>query len=156
MKEYLLDTFIYNDWANRQLLETIFTLPEKEESIIVFSHLIVAQDKWFNRIGKEKDDHTLSWSGSVFQEEELADQWHQSVSQWIRFLESHPDSELNKDVTFIRQSDGKNMSVTIKDVMLQLNYHAIHHRAQINRMISKQGIKPPATDYIYTVLKETS
>jgi uncharacterized damage-inducible protein DinB len=46
------------------------------------------------------------------------------------------------------------MQLKIKDLMLQLNYHCIHHRAQVNTLISKQGIKPPATDYIFTVLQE--
>ncbi|MGZ3921946.1 MAG: DinB family protein [Bacteroidia bacterium] len=35
-----------------------------------------------------------------------------------------------------------------------MNYHSIHHRAQVNTLMSKQGIKPPATDYIFTVLQE--
>ncbi len=46
------------------------------------------------------------------------------------------------------------MGVTLMDLALQLNYHNIHHRAQINTLISKQGIKPPATDYIFTKLQE--
>ena len=154
MKDYLLNTFRYNDWANQQLLETISTLPEKEEVIKLFSHLITAQDKWFNRLVKEKEDNAFAWSEPVFPEKELAAQWKQSVDKWIRFLENHSEQDLEKDIFFNRVSDGKSMNVSVKDVMLQLNYHSIHHRAQINTLISKQGIKVPATDYIFTALRE--
>ena len=60
----------------------------------------------------------------------------------------------NAPVEFKRQSDGITLVVKIKDVVLQLNYHSIHHRAQINKLISRQGITPPATDYIYTAIRE--
>lgn len=154
MKEYLLDTFRYNDWANKQLLDAISALPERGEVIKLFSHLITAQDKWFNRVGKEKEDSAFAWSAPVFLEIELAEQWKKSVDKWIHFLENHTEHELNQAISFIRASDGRTMSVAIKDVMLQLNYHSIHHRAQINSLLSQQGIKPPVTDYIFTVLKE--
>lgn len=57
---------------------------------------------------------------------------------------------------FTRQSDGVKMGVKIKDLALQINLHSVHHRAQINSLLSKQGIKPPATDYIFTKLQEMS
>lgn len=154
MKTYLIDTFRYNDWANKQILEAISTLPHKEEVIKLLSHLITAQDKWFNRIGKEKEDSALAWSEPVYSEEELAGKWKNSIDQWIHFLENHTEPILEEPIIFDRASDRKKMSVTIKNVMLQLNYHSIHHRAQINSLISKQGIKPPVTDYIFTALKE--
>jgi uncharacterized damage-inducible protein DinB len=154
VKEYLLNTFRYNDWANKQLLDAVNTLSEKEDAIKLFSHLITAQDKWFNRIVKEKDDSAFAWSEPVFPEQDLAERWQQSVAKWIQFVENHTESELEKDIIFSRVSDGKSMSVSIKDVMLQLNYHAIHHRAQINTLLSKQGVKVPATDYVFTALKE--
>ncbi len=156
MKTYLLNTFRYNDRAYKQLLGSINELSEKEEILKLLSHLITAQDKWFNRIVKEADDYLLTWFGPVFSENDLPVLWEQSVSAWIHFIEEHSESDLNNPIEFIRQSDGKMMHVRIKDVMLQLNYHSIHHRAQINSIISKQGIKPPATDYIFTAMKEVN
>jgi uncharacterized damage-inducible protein DinB len=46
------------------------------------------------------------------------------------------------------------MGIKLVDLVLQLNYHSIHHRAQINKLMSQQWIIPPATDYIYTKLIE--
>ena len=154
MKEYLIQTFKYNDQANRAVLSAIQNLPAKEEAIKLFSHLITAQDKWFNRIEKKVDDSTLTWFGPVFSEQELAGRWEQSVANWITLLERETESGLENYVTFKRPSDGKMMGVSLKDLSLQLNYHSIHHRAQINCLISQQGHKVPLTDYIFTALKE--
>ncbi len=153
MKQYLIDTFKYNHWANKKLLEAILQLPDKKEPIRLYSHLITSQDKWFNRITKELDDVGLNWFGLVFSEEELSHQWQRSVGNWINYLEKNTEDEFKKHIQ-ITKPDGKALQVTINDVMLQLNYHSIHHRAQINTLIRQQGIKPPLTDYIFTALKE--
>jgi len=156
MKEYLCNTFKYNDWANRKLLEVILTLPEKQEAIKLFSHLITSQDKWFNRIRAEVNDKELAWFGPVFDEKELQDNWSKSIFNWINFLEKNSSVEIENYIEFKKAGDGKSIRVKIKNVMLQLNYHSIHHRAQINSLISKQGIKPPQTDFIFTALEEVS
>ena len=154
MKQYLLETFKYNNWANTKLLQTIQALPDAQEPIRLFSHLITSQNKWMNRITKVVDDSTLNWFSPVYAPGELAEQWKQSIGNWIDFIEKHPDTELENMIEFIKPNDGKILCVKIKDVALQLNYHSIHHRAQINTLISKQGQKPPLTDYIFTALKE--
>jgi uncharacterized damage-inducible protein DinB len=154
MKQHLVDSFKYNSWANMQLLDAISLLPDPAEAVKLFSHLITSQDKWMNRITQKLDDNKLAWFGEIFALEDIRDKWHESVSNWIRFLESNDASEIEKEIVFTRAVDGKKISVRILDIALQLNYHSIHHRAQINKMIREQGSTPPATDYILTVLKE--
>lgn len=154
MRQYLIKTFGYNDGANRALLRTILQLPEREEAMRLFSHLITAQDKWINRITRKQEDTALSWFGPVFPAEELEHKWTESVNAWLRFLEEKSDADLLQDVVFHRATDGKALAVNIRDIALQLNYHSIHHRAQINKLISAQGLPVPLTDYIFTVLKE--
>lgn len=154
MKTYLIDSFKYNDWANRKLLAVIKQLPHKEESIKLFSHLINAQDKWFNRITKLQNDTNFAWSTPVFPFEELEERWENSISVWLDLIKSKAETELQDNVIFSRVSDGKQMGIKFIDLVLQLNYHSIHHRAQINKLMSQQGITPPATDYIYTKLIE--
>ena len=40
------------------------------------------------------------------------------------------------------------------DIALQLNYHSIHHRAQMQMLIRQQGIEPDFIDYIGTKYKK--
>jgi uncharacterized damage-inducible protein DinB len=154
MKLHLLDTFRYNDKANQELAKAIKALPEKEQAIKLFSHLITSQDKWYNRMTKKIPDTELSWFGTEFKMTELEREWKRSVDQWICFIENASEWTMDEHIIFDRSTDGKKVKVKIKDVILQLNYHSIHHRAQINSLMSKQGIKPPPTDYIYTAISE--
>jgi len=45
---------------------------------------------------------------------------------------------------------GTMFAATIKDIALQLNYHSIHHRAQMQTIIRSQGLEPEFVDYIGT------
>ena len=153
-KQYLIDFLRYNEEANIKLLASIQKLPEQEESVRLFSHCIAAQNKWMNRITKEKSDSEYQWSAQSYLLNELETKWKESIGQWIRLLEQREEASLNKSIEFTRQTDGKKFGAALKDIVLQINYHCIHHRAQINRIIRQQGLTPPATDYILSALKE--
>jgi uncharacterized damage-inducible protein DinB len=154
MKQYLVDFFNFNKWANTKLLEAVLQLPDKEESIKLFGNFITAQDKWLNRITHAVDDSQLNWSGPSFATEELGARWIESVDKWLLFLNGRSEESLEERITFSRPKDGKQYTAMIRDVILQINYHSIHHRAQLNRIIRLQGLKPPVTDYILTAVKE--
>lgn len=154
MKTHLVDSLNYNDWANQKLLPVIKQLPDKDQSIKLFSHLINAQNKWYNRVTKLEEDAGFSWSSPVFILEELETHWKNSLSVWIDLITSKTESDLEETIVFTRASDGQQMGIKLVDLVLQLNYHSIHHRAQINKLISQQGVTPPTTDYIFTKLIE--
>jgi len=154
MRQYLLDFFKYNDWANRNLLETVKQLPDQKEAVKLFSHSFSAQGKWYNRISREKDDDLFPWFGPELPLYLLEYRWSESVNRWICLLEAKNEIDLEADIVFQRKTEGKRISVKVRDVMLQLNYHSIHPRAQINRIIRDQGLPPLPTDYILTVMKE--
>jgi uncharacterized damage-inducible protein DinB len=69
-------------------------------------------------------------------------------------LEEATDADMEEDILFARKTDGKQMKVKLKDIVFQLNCHSVHHRAQINELISAQGIPVPATDFILTAISE--
>jgi uncharacterized damage-inducible protein DinB len=154
MKPYLIDFFNYNDWAFRRLLTPVMELPEPDEAVKLFSHLITSHHKWYNRVTNETDDNSLNWFGPVFQLDQLESGWGECLNKWVTFINRIPESDLDNEIVFNRPSDGKSMIVCLQDIILQLNYHSIHHRAQISRIIRQQGLTPPPTDYIFTVLKE--
>ena len=154
MKQYLIDFFKYNDWANRKLLKAIMQMPDKEEAVKLFSHFIYSLSKWMNRLTKKVDDTSLTWMGPVFPLEQLEKLWSESVNEWINYLEEIEETDLENEIIFQPSDRDKTFKAKLRDIALQLNYHSIHHRAQILRIIRQQGQTPPATDYILTVLKE--
>jgi uncharacterized damage-inducible protein DinB len=149
MNQYLIDTFRFNDHANRVVLAKIAELPDKTECIRYFSHLINSQNKWLTRIRGYPRDPQLDWWTPVYPLEKLEAEWVQSLQSWIDFLESKSEEDLQEEQKFVG-SDGSYWSAVLKDIALQLNYHSIHHRAQIQTIIRNQGLKPDFVDYIGT------
>jgi uncharacterized damage-inducible protein DinB len=152
MKQYLIDTFLFNGRANEKMLEKIIQLPDKNEAVRYFSHLINSQNKWLKRIKVYPDDPKMDWWEPLYSENQLPEEWNSSLKAWIDFLESKSEDELLEEVKFIG-FDGATWCCPLKDIALQLNYHSIHHRAQLQVIIRQQGIEPDFIDYIGTTYK---
>lgn len=152
MKQYLLDTFRFNDRANKQLLNRIRELPDPDPSIKFFSHLINSQKKWLARLEQFPKDPGLDWWTPVYALEDLDREWTASLDEWLDFLSSKSEQELFAEVKWVG-FDGKHWTAPLKDIALQLNYHSIHHRAQIQTILRAQGQTPDFVDYIGTVYR---
>ena len=153
MKEYLTATFAFNDRANRQALAKIRELPEKDEAVKFFSHLINSQNKWIRRIAVYPKDPQMSWWDPVYPLDDLEGEWKKSLDAWLALLAGKSETELFEDVKWVG-FDGSNWTAPLKDIALQLNYHSIHHRAQIQAIIRRQGLEPDFVDYIGTVYRK--
>ena len=153
MKAYLLDTFAFNDRANRQVLAKIMELPEKTEAVRLFSHLIRSQDKWLARLEQYPRDPGMSWWDPPFEAGELEREWTRSLGAWQGFLQGQDESALFEEVRWVG-FDGAHWTTALKDIPLQLNYHSIHHRAQIQSLLRAQGMTPDFVDYIGTVYRK--
>lgn len=149
LNQYLVDTFGYNDRANRQVLEKIKILPDKTEAIRLFSHLINSQFKWMARIRQDPKAQTMDWWNPVYKLDDLEGQWRDSLKIWLDYLVANTDNGLTSEVTFAG-FDSTPYAATPWDIALQLNYHSIHHRAQIQTLIRQQGLTPDFIDYIGT------
>ena len=149
MKEYLLETFRFNDETNKRMLRKVRNLPDKQEFTRYFSHLVNSQNKWLTRILDDPKSTQMSWWEPVYQFEELEDKWNESVQAWISFLHKNSEEELYKEIEFTGY-DGGRWTARLVDIALQLNYHSIHHRAQMQVLIRQQGMEPDFIDYIGT------
>jgi len=155
MKNYLIDTFKYNDAANKKLLEKFSLLNEMEESVKLFSHLINCQYKWMARITQNPMARDMSWWEPLYDFGKLNEEWTKSLNLWISYITERTDEELSTEITFIGFDDAI-WAATPQDIALQLNYHSIHHRAQIQTLIRQQGIEPDFVDYIGTKYRKLS
>jgi len=152
LKQHLIDTFKYNDYANKKVLEKIRQLPDKEQAIKLFSHLINSMNKWIARIAQYPQNPPMDWWEPVYTLDNLEREWDKSLTAWIEFLDSKAEDELFEEVKYVGY-DGTHFAAKLKDIALQLNYHSIHHRANIQSLIRAQGFEPDFVDYIGTVYK---
>jgi uncharacterized damage-inducible protein DinB len=155
LTSYLIDTFNYNDATNKNLLTKIKLLSDPAEAIKLFSHLINCQYKWFARITNDPNAKTMSWWEPVYQFDKLENEWATSLNLWLGYISQNTEDELSSEVTFIGL-DNSIWAATPKDIALQLNYHSIHHRAQIQTILRQQGIEPDFVDYIGTKYRKLS
>jgi uncharacterized damage-inducible protein DinB len=156
MKQYLLETFLYNGYANKLALRKMEELPDQTECIRFFSHLINSMNKWLARIEQTPGYAELDWWEPVYPFDELSERWDGCLDRWTAFIETKTDEELASEVQWFNPDAGPgsydlpNFAAAIKDIALQLNYHSIHHRAQIQYLIRQQGVEPQFVDYIGT------
>jgi uncharacterized damage-inducible protein DinB len=66
MQQYLIDTFYFNDWANRKMLATAAPAPDKKEATAIFSHLIYAQERWLKRANGDPTESQILWWGPPY------------------------------------------------------------------------------------------
>lgn len=149
MKQYLIDSFRYNDFANKLALRKMGELTDKEECVKFFSHLINSMNKWLGRIENSPGYKELDWWLPVYDFDKLESKWDECLDRWIKFLDSKTEDELFEEVEFYG-FDGGDWAAVLKDIALQLNYHSIHHRAQIQYLLRQQGVEPEFVDYIGT------
>jgi uncharacterized damage-inducible protein DinB len=155
MKEYLLNTFRFNSTVNLKMLVKIKTLPDQQECIRYFSHLINSQNKWLQRILVFPNDPQMDWWKPEYKLEDLEEEWLGSVNAWLDFIKNKTEEQLKQEVKF-KGYDGGTWACALEDIILQLNYHSIHHRAQMQLFIRKQGIEPDFIDYIGTKYRKIS
>jgi uncharacterized damage-inducible protein DinB len=149
MKQHLLESFRYNDYANRLALARIREIRDKDECVRLFSHMINSMNKWLGRIRQSPGYTEMDWWGPTYALDELEAKWEECLTCWIDFIESKTERELSDEIEFIG-FDGHDFAAVLKDIALQLNYHAIQHRSQIQYLIRQQGIAPDFVDYIGT------
>ncbi len=155
MKQYLMDTFSYNDFAFRKILTKVKDLSDQEQSIRYLSHLINSQRKWMARILQDLEAPKMSWWDPIYKLDELETEWNKSYESWMTFLQVKTEEQMYEPVRFVG-FDGGLWEALFKDIALQLNYHSIHHRAQMQSIIRQQGLTPDFLDYIGTVYKKLS
>jgi len=137
------------------VLEQVRMLPDQQESLRYLSHLVNSQDKWMVRLINNPASATMSWWDPLYSLDELKQEWKRSVNAWIDFLNSKTEEQLYESPVYTG-ADGGMWTSKLKDIALQLNYHSIHHRAQIQSLIRKQGFEPKFVDYIGTVARKIS
>lgn len=155
LNSYLTDTFTYNDQINKKLLGKIKLLGDGTEAIKLFSHLINCQYKWMARILQDPNAVKMSWWEPVYDFDKLETEWTKSLNPWLAYINSKTEKELSTEVEFIGFDNSK-WAASPKDIALQLNYHSIHHRAQIQTILRRQGIEPDFVDYIGTRYRKLS
>jgi len=158
MNKQLIQLYDYNVWANERVMDHLGTLPSEVflrevdlgfKSIAeVISHIVSADNIWFNRIKEEQDSIPAK---KAFTDLKEARQEMDDLQSQIRvYISSLRDAE--KKVSYTMAS-GRQMENSIAEILQQVVNHGTYHRGNITTMLRSFGYQGVMTDYIAFLMK---
>ena len=133
----------YDLWANQQVCKQLKAITDSDllyETTRQLNHLLKAQVVWYNRVQGIQENVEI-WG--EFTLEECKSLLNDSGAM----LEGIA-AKINETITY-QNSAGESFTNAVADIFEHVIIHGQHHRAQIFMLLSKAGIQPPSTDYIF-------
>jgi uncharacterized damage-inducible protein DinB len=147
MKNYFINLFNYDQFANQLILKAITDAGEPEKPVQLMGHLLAAQQVWYNRC-----NNLPPFSGALWPDSK-ADSFAQLINDnhniWIDFLNKTNDAEFEKEINY-NNLKGEPFCDTLANILAHVINHGTHHRAQIGQQLKFAGLENlPITDYIF-------
>jgi uncharacterized damage-inducible protein DinB len=140
----LSDLLDYNHYANQQVICSFVEDGFRAlEGAKLFSHLINAHHHWLARVQQTEPSYAI-WELHEVNDFSRIDQENHSVS--FKLLKTLPDLD---DKVAYATSQGDKYQNSYRDIFMHVINHSTYHRGQLSRIIRKEGIVPPNTDYIF-------
>jgi uncharacterized damage-inducible protein DinB len=131
----------YNNWANRQWIDWIYTLPNSEDRLYkLINHIIKGERAWLQRI------MGMEWNRDLWIIETL-DELQEIVNQ-NRSMHLLTRMENMWRRIHIVRLNGQEYDAVINDIIAHIFSHADHHRGQLAALAAAKGFKYPITDYM--------
>lgn len=148
LADYVRRQFVYDAWANEEVLESIQAAGgDNTRSLQLMSHILAAERVWLERLKQVPQSvpvwpqPDLSWC-----EAEAAELKH----LWQEYLELITAGDVAQTITY-KNSKGEAWTSTIVDVLTHVVMHSAYHRGQIASQMREQGQTPAYTDFIHGV-----
>lgn len=146
VSEYLRRQFVYDGWANREVLRAIQSAAgENQRSLQLMTHILAAERVWLERLQQ------VPQSVAVWPEPDLKRCEAEGIElerQWLEYMKNVRD--LSKSVSY-KNTKGEQWSSSIGDVLTHVVMHSAYHRGQIASHMREQGQTPAYTDFIHGV-----
>lgn len=145
MEDPIKQLWLYNDWANKLVLEKLLISDKKipDSSIRLLSHIVNAQLIWQNRIDRIQptvgvwDVHTLSKCKEI----------HTSTSSNLQNKIKFSTIGVQIPIHYTNTKNEKFVN-TLHEILLHIFNHGTYHRAQIATEMRINGLEPINTDFI--------
>jgi len=144
--DYLKRQFVYEGWANREVLKAIRDAGDEDKrSLQLMAHILAAARVWLERL-QQVPQSVPVWPQSDFAGCET--EAKKLESEWLEYLNSVAD--LSQSVRY-KNTKGEAWSSSIGDVLTHVLMHSAYHRGQIASHMREQGHTPAYTDFIHAV-----
>jgi uncharacterized damage-inducible protein DinB len=148
MIRHLRRLFVYDDWANREVLAALRASDAPPaRSLKLMAHILSAERLWLERLQEQQQTLTV-WPD--FSLEQCATQAAELPPLWRNYLGESKEADLTGSVRY-RNSKGENWSSRKEDILLHVIMHSAYHRGQIATDVRAAGLTPAYTDFIHSV-----
>jgi uncharacterized damage-inducible protein DinB len=148
MLEHIKNLFSYDEWANREVLDSlqaVATPPAR--SINLMAHIVSAERLWLERLLVKKQTLPV-WP--QFTLEQCKREIEQISGLWKNHLASLGEEGLPGSTTY-RNTKGEGFTSQKQDILLHIIMHSAYHRGQIAADMRAAGFTPASTDFIHAV-----
>jgi uncharacterized damage-inducible protein DinB len=139
--------FVYDDWANREVLASIRDAGSPARPLKLMSHILSAERLWFERM-KGLEQTLPVWPD--FSLPQCEEQRAGLVQLWKDFLSPANEPFLSLPVKY-KNTEGKSFTSEKEDILLHVITHSAYHRGQIAADLRASGFTPAYTDFINAV-----
>jgi len=144
LKKLFLKQIDYERWANETVLLALQEAQETEgRAVDVFGHLLALGQIWLDRVHGRPLQLGM-WELKTL--EECQTLITKNTQEWLSYLESKTEPELETYVEIIFFGSPKRMSI-IDGISTFLN-HSSYHRGQVIQLLKGKLEKLPLTTYI--------
>jgi len=148
MLEHIRNLFSYDDWANREVLDSLQALnAPPERSVKLLAHILSAERLWLERLLVQKQTAPV-WPLSTLAQCKL--EVDQLPGLWKNYLTALGEAGLARSLTY-KNTKGESFSSQKQDILLHVVMHSAYHRGQIAADMRAAGFTPPYTDFIHAV-----
>lgn len=136
----------YNIWANNNTAEsTRNTVDLDSKALELYSHILVAQTIWLDRISQHPMGCDSPWIKLSSEECNILSE--KSYSSWKNYLENINEEEYSKVVVY-KNIKGDSFQNKQSDIIAHVFNHSSYHRGQIAQHVRKSNGKPAVTNFI--------
>jgi len=148
MLEHIRNLFSYDDWANREVLDSLQALnAPPERSVKLLAHILSAERLWLERLLVQKQTLPV-WPLATLAQCKL--EVDQLPGLWKNYLTALGEAGLARSLTY-KNTKGESFSSQKQDILLHVVMHSAYHRGQIAADMRAAGFTPPYTDFIHAV-----
>lgn len=150
MSHPIKQLWLYNDWANKSIINAIKPQIEKipSSAIKLLSHIVNAQMIWLSRLNGEKSNLGV-WDEHTIME---CEKYHNLSSDGLEKKNREYDASEMLNISYLTTKNDQFENL-FGDIILHIFNHGTYHRAQIAAAMRKNGFDPINTDYISFVRK---
>ncbi len=136
VKEYFINLFEYEYWANNKVLMYIENNTRSRCVINLFSHMVADMKPWITLLSKETVPGNIECLPS-WNVQQCKDELNEVNTKISRIINSLNPAEMKNKVSSLG-SNGQFFVNTVTEVLTQIASHSQYHRGQIEMLIKDE------------------